>query len=119
MTQQQKIAAALNKAGITNPATWTDAAGAKATKEKPASSSVALETAPNAELQNEVEKKDTFDFHPPIVLMKGNHQPSFFISWRSQRDLLKSHERKSDLMFWSGLAFTLICIYLFARLDGI
>jgi len=119
MTQQQKIAAALNKAGIANPATWNSAAaGAKAAKEKPANSSVAVEAAPHAESHNEIEEKETFDFHPPIVLMKGNHQPSFLVSWRSQRELLKSHERKSGFMFWGGLVLTLTCIYLFARFHG-
>ena len=119
MTQQQKIAAALSKAGIANPATWNStAAGTKAAKEKPANSSVAVETAPDAESQHEINERETFDFHPPIVLMKGNHQPAFFISWRSQRDVLKSHGHTSDLMFWAGLVVTLTCAYLFAHFRG-
>ena len=119
MTQQQKIAAALSKAGVANPVTWSSTAvGARTAKQKPAGSSVALETPPSAELQNESEEKETFDLHPPIVLMKGNHQPAFFISWRSQRDLLKSHGHKPDAMFWGGLVLTLTCAYLFVHFRG-
>jgi hypothetical protein len=120
MTQQQKIAAALSKAGIANPAAWNSTAvGAKVARHEPSGSSVAVETAPNMESHNEMNERETFDLHPPIVLMKGNHQPAFFISWRSQRDLVKSLGRKSDLMLWGGLVLTLASIYLIAHFHGL
>ena len=52
-----------------------------------------------------------FDLHPPVVLMKGSHYPAFFISWRSQRDVVNSLGWKSSLMIWGGPALTLVCIY--------
>lgn len=111
MTQQQKIAAALMKAGVHNPAAW-DSAGV----------AVKLAVLPPAPKPQPVvpEKKQqdvadaaegAFDLHPPVVLMKGTHEPAFFISWRSQRDLVKSLGWKSSLMIWGGPALTLICIY--------
>jgi E3 Ubiquitin ligase len=109
MTQQQKIAAALTKAGKTNPAAWNAAGvGVKTVKVEPAAS-VAVE----AEIETGLETDDVdgFDLHPPVVLMQGNHQPAFFISWRSQRDVVKMLGWKSDLMIWGGPALTLGCIY--------
>jgi E3 Ubiquitin ligase len=109
MTQQQKIAAALTKAGITNPAAWNAAGlGVRAVKVEPAAS-VAVET--EIATQDESGNIEGFDLHPPVVLMKGTHQPAFFISWRSQRDVIKMLGWKSDLMIWGGPVLTLGCIY--------
>src|SRR5205823_2393038 len=82
MSQQQKIAAALSKAGITNPAAWA-AAGitdpVSVTGVAASGDGTAAAPAP-----------EQFDLHPPVVLMKGSHNPAFFISWRSQKDVVKS-----------------------------
>jgi hypothetical protein len=114
MTQQQKIAAALSRAGMSNPVVWSAAGtGVKTARSEPVGSSapaVAIETAAVTE-QSEDTDSEGFDLHPPVVLMKGSHQPAFFISWRSQRDVVKSLGWKSDLMIWAGPALTLTCIY--------
>jgi hypothetical protein len=112
MTQQQKIAAALVKAGISNPAAWS-AAGVGTQ----ASAAVQVHTAPTVQRKPQVEgKAETkdpkgFDLHPPVVLMQGSHQPAFFISWRSQRDVVNSLGWKSSLMIWGGPALTLASVY--------
>ena len=107
MTQQQKIAAALSKAGMSNPAAWSTAtmtsASASAGGAKPA---VAVEH------HTDHEDAGAFDLHPPVVLMKGSHDPAFFISWRSQRDVVASLGWKSGLMIWGGPALAITCIYL-------
>jgi hypothetical protein len=109
MTQQQKIAAALSKAGITSPAAWNAAGlGVKAARVEP-TASVAIETEIATDNSGDT---DGFDLHPPVVLMKGAHQPAFFISWRSQRDVIKMLGWKSDLMIWGGPLLTLGCIYI-------
>lgn len=103
MTQQQKVAAALVKAGISNPAAW----------------SVALHPDPSAALQvqsativqNPSAASEAFDLHPPVVLMQGAHQPAFFISWRSQRAVVQSLGWKSTLMIWGGPALALLSLY--------
>lgn len=128
MTQQQKIAAALMKAGISNPAAWA-AAGvgmkpqtpiaqvaqepvkivSKASTMKPAPSSAAAATP--APEENEVYLDASFDLHPPVVLMNGTHNPAFFISWRSQREVVLSLGWKSTLMIWGGPLVTIGCVY--------
>lgn len=105
MTQQQKIAAALMKAGISNPAAWNAAM---------TGSAVAASAAqPAPALDEHFDPVDThgFDLHPAVVLMKGSHEPAFFISWRSQRDVVASLGWKSLLMIWGGPALTLACTY--------
>jgi hypothetical protein len=122
MTQQGKIAAALSKAGISNPAAWTAAGiGVKTARSESSSSrpqAVAVETAVVTEQQGDSVEAESFDLHPPVVLMQGSHQPAFFISWRSQRDVVKLLGWKSDLMIWGGPVLTLACIYfLLAHFD--
>ncbi len=103
MSQQQKIAAALSKAGITNPAAWS------AAHLSSVSIAAAAKTAPAIE---PAEGLGSFDLHPPVVLMKGTHEATFFISWRSQREVVASLGWKSALMIWGGPALTISCIYL-------
>jgi len=106
--QQQKTTAALIMAGITNPAAWA-AAGLlnPAVVATPSSTSAgaaaAAATAP-----------EQFDLHPPVVLMQGTHNPTFLISWHSQRDVVGSLSWKSALMIWGGPALTLLCAYIVA-----
>ena len=106
MTQQQKIAAALVKAGISNPAAWSTAA---VKTQLPAA--IQIQSAPVAVRKAETEVSEGFDLHPPVVLMQGSHQPAFFISWRSQRDVVQSLGWKSSLMIWGGPALTLVSVY--------
>jgi len=106
MTQQQKIAAALSRAGISNPVSWgSDSMGTSAAA-SPAKAASTLET------QTAVEDIGGYDLHPPVVLMKGSHEPTFFISWRSQREVVASLGWKSTLMIWGGPALTILCIYI-------
>jgi len=106
--QQPKITAALIKAGITNPAAWAAAGLVDPTVvATPAAASTgggaAAATAP-----------EQSDLHPPVVLMKGSHDPAFLISWHSQRDVVRSLSWKSTLMIWGGPALTLLCAYVVA-----
>jgi hypothetical protein len=119
MTQQQKIAAALVRAGISNPAARSAATkpqSAAALKTQPAAT-VQIQTRPAPERKTEVVRKAEtedpkgFDLHPPVVLMQGSHQPAFFISWRSQRDVVNSLGWKSSLMIWGGPTLTLASVY--------
>jgi len=64
------------------------------------------------ETQTAVEDIGGYDLHPPVVLMKGSHEPTFFISWRSQREVVASLGWKSTLMIWGGPALTILCIYI-------
>ena len=52
-----------------------------------------------------------FDPHPRVVLMRGKNNPTFLISWRSQRDLANSLGWKCTLMIWGGSAIALLSLY--------
>lgn len=112
MTQQQKIAAALFKAGVSNPAAWAVAGvGVQMAVAKPVPRPQVAEIKTITSEEPSAQVEGTFDLHPPVVLMKGMNQPAFFISWRSQRDVVKSLGWKSSLMIWGGPALTLACVY--------
>lgn len=114
MTQQQKIAAALLKAGIASPAAWaaarvtpsavvnSDANGSRQVGVSNGSAEAPLQATPSP---------DGFDPRPPVVMMKGTNNPAFLISWRSQRDLARSLGWKCTLMIWGGAALSLLCLY--------
>jgi hypothetical protein len=92
-TDPAAVAAALQKAGITSPAAW---AAAQVT---PTGGAISTAT-------------ESFDARPAVVLMKGKNNPTFLISWRSQRDLARSLGWKCALMIWSGPALALLSLYI-------
>jgi len=109
MTQQSRIAAALTKAGITNPAAW-EAAGVPYRKVgvAPRVSQISVNGHPQSA---QPEEHPAFDLHPPVVLMKGKNDPSFLISWHSQQDLVHNLAWKSATMIWGGAGLTLLGLY--------
>ena len=112
MTQQQKIAAALMKAGITTPAAWAVAGvSPQAAGQVRSSSSSAIAMSADGPDADNPDANETYDLHPPVVLIKRTHEATFFISWRSQRDLVVALGWKSTLMIWGGPALTLVSVY--------
>jgi hypothetical protein len=120
MTQQEKLASALLKAGITNPAAWAVAgvlepnaavigssSRSAATIAGKAGSAAAVQTA-----------REPFNSHPATVLAKGTRNAAFYISWRSQRDVARSLGWKSGLMIWGGPALTLLSTYVLSTYFG-
>ena len=113
MTQQQKIAAALVKAGITNPAAWAAAgitADAVPTNKLATTASVAAAGTSQVASQS-MPPADGFEQRPRVLLMKGKNNPTFIISWRSQREIARSMGWKCTLMIWGGPALTILCLY--------
>lgn len=108
--QQAKVSAALIKAGISNPAAWA-AAGVS-----PAQPAMATAVASNGAAA--APATEQFNLHPPTVLMQGTHDRAFFISWRSQRDVVSALGWKSGLMIWGGPALTLVSVYMLAAMLG-
>lgn len=96
MSQQQRISAALMKAGIASPAAWA-AAGVT-------SSSATANGNPDT-------PQAGFESHPAVVLKKGKNNPTFLISWHSQRELANSLGWKCALMIFGGPALTLVSLY--------
>jgi E3 Ubiquitin ligase len=110
MPQPLKTAAALMQAGISNKAAWA-AAGVTP-------SSLQAISNPNIPNQDSAQKtqqpiapSENFDPHPSVVLMKGKNNPTFLISWRSQRDLAGSLAWKCTAMIWGGPALALLSLY--------
>jgi E3 Ubiquitin ligase len=108
LTQQGKIAAALMRAGITNPAAW-NAAGVEyrgtAVATLSRNPAVSTKGSPAAGTAQE------FDLQPKVVLMKGENNPAFFISWRNEREIAKSLGWKSAACIWGGPALILLGAY--------
>jgi len=76
------------------------------------SAAAAVATAP------EKTPEPQYDLRPPVVLMRGVHNPAFFISWQSQREVVRSLGWKSAAMIWGGPALTLACVYFLAAQLG-
>lgn len=57
---------------------------------------------------------EAFDLNPPVVLMKGTSGEPFFISWRSQRDVVEELARRSILYIWGGPLLGLAGVWLVA-----
>jgi hypothetical protein len=140
MSQQAKIAAALTRAGITKPEAWS-AAGVPfqsvgmannsigsnliASKtmaegvqvEEPASvTSSKLGGARSLHNQNE---PSAFSLTPPVVLMKGANDPTFIISFRSQKEFVGALAWKSAGMIWGGSAIILLGLYMLLAQMGL
>ena len=109
---QGKIAAAMMKAGITNPAAWAAAGLAQA------GAPISVSTGSHGSAAAATMAPEQFDLHPKVVLKKGTHDPAFFISWRSQKDIVQSLGWKSFGMIWGGPALTLLCTYILAAHFG-
>jgi E3 Ubiquitin ligase len=58
--------------------------------------------------QNRPVQTDSFDLNPPVVLMKGAAGEPFFISWRSQRDVLEELGWRSVLYIRGGPIVALV-----------
>jgi len=117
MTQQQKIAAALMKAGISNPVAWAAAgvssAGGLQVLTDPATSGNSSGQAGSAASAN------AFDPRPPVVLRKGTNNKTFLISWRSQQEVARSLGWKCMLMIWGGPALALLSLYFFLGIKSL
>ena len=105
--EQQKVAAALLKAGISNPAAWSAAGISAAAAAAPALQAVADPSSQAA----------TFDPHPAVVLMKGANNRTFLISWRSQQEVAHSLAWKCTLMIWGGPVLSLLSLYVFLSIE--
>ncbi len=120
MTQQQKIAAALTRAGITRPEAWAvagvpygdESSQAVAVQDRSQLGTVtfSVQSDANATPRNANGASD-LDLAPPVVLMKGTNDPTFVISFRSQQEFLSALAWKSAAMVWGGGGLVLVGVY--------
>jgi hypothetical protein len=59
-----------------------------------------------------------YDLDPLVSIGKGTGNEPFVISWRSQREVVRSLAWKSVLCIWGGPALSLICLYFLAVCIG-
>jgi hypothetical protein len=105
MSQQQKIAAALTKAGISSPAAWA-VIGVSPDESSPA------QVLNNSTLcSSDVPSSGAFVVHPAVVLQKGENNTTFLISWRSQQELARTLAWKCIFMIWGGPLLALLSLY--------
>jgi hypothetical protein len=106
MSQQEKVAAALLKAGITSPAAWA-AGGIGAT-----GPAAVIVDPSSAAAGNGHGEGNGFEVRPPTVLRKGQNNETFLISWRSQQEIARSLQWKCTLMIWGGPVLALASLSL-------
>jgi len=112
MSQQSKIAAALTRAGITNPEAWSAAGVPYASVAIEENASPATVSAHRDERPKQSSLQPSgFNLTPPVVLMKGAHDSTFLISFRSQKELVTALAWKSAVMIFGGAGITLIGAY--------
>jgi hypothetical protein len=102
-TQQGRIAAALLKAGISNPATWS-----------PGDQSTAAVRVADAPAKNEngsTNAMQALDFNASKVLKQTAGHPAFRIS-RGETNSASTFGWKPALMIWGGPVLALTCIYI-------
>jgi E3 Ubiquitin ligase len=114
-SQQSRIAAALTKAGITSPAAWNAAGVSPELRSIPQAREISV----NSESPDEKLGGDfSYDPNPPVVLMKGPQDPTFLISWRSQKEVVGTLGWTCAAMIWGGGALTLFGIYVLIQERG-
>ena len=132
MSQQAKIVAALNRAGITKPEAWSAAGlpyrGLAVEENSTTLDDGAENVSERSELQgssyqdaSDQDRSETvgFDLAPSIVLMKGENDPTFVISFRSQKEFVSALAWKSAGMIWGGAAITLLGLYMLMAQKGL
>jgi hypothetical protein len=122
MSQQQKVSAALLRAGISSPATWA-AAGVRSAAMAAAGGVLVMPNPADAGSSgggnaypgntSSTDQANGFDPRPPVALMKGTNNRTFLISWRSQQEVARSLGWKCLLMIWGGPALALLSLYFF------
>ena len=119
LTQQQRVAAALLKAGIASPTAWAAAgvtpSGSVQVLTDPATATPggngSSADASSAGSSAASSIAFAFDPHPPVVLMQGTNNKAFLISWRSQQEVARSLGWKCTLMIWGGPGLVLLSLY--------
>jgi hypothetical protein len=115
--QRQKVAAALMKAGISNPAAWSAAGVPNPGVQVIPDVSSAVSAWGGSGSGTKPDSANVFDLHPAVALRKGTNDKTFLISWRSQTEVARSLGWKCMLMIWGGPALALLSLYLFLSME--
>ena len=121
----QVVADALVKAGITSPRAWAAAgignpalARAQAAQMQGHGSAAAVAPAAEVSQTTGTPPLAEFDPHPKTVLKRGENDKAFFISWRSQKEVVSELNWKSALYIWGGPLLFLLAAYVLLQQFG-
>jgi hypothetical protein len=64
-----------------------------------------------ARLNEDRAESSDFDLAPPVVLMKGKDDPTFVISFRSQKEIVTATTWKAAVIVCVGTAIALLGLY--------
>jgi hypothetical protein len=117
MTQSEKVADALRRAGISSPAAWAAAGLGYAGVQVLDASPVTVSDPSRSSSTGTAENLNGFEKSPPVVLRKGTNNKTFLISWRSQREVARTLGWKCALMIWGGPVLSLLSLYLFLEIE--
>jgi len=114
-TQQAKIAAALQRAGIVTPdiRSFTDQLETTGSTQRPA-----ISAGPTSVPSSDTADAPKYDLKPAVILGKGKNNAGFLISWRDPRAVIHRMHWKSAMMIWGGPALMLGCLSLLAAQLG-
>jgi hypothetical protein len=115
MTQQERIAAALSRAGITKPEALMAAGISPESTLKLDAEDTQAATKP-AERTNAAEPSDDakdFDLKPALVMMKAAADAPFFLSYRSQKEVFNRVNVNSAAMLCGGAALSILGVVMF------
>ena len=116
MTLQGKIAAALTRAGIQKPEAWAAAGISTETAVQPERQISQIRV--NGQIRHEASETGNFNLASPVVLRKGENNPTFLISWQSRQDVIRSLSWKSMAMVFGGGGLMLMAIYVLLLQGG-
>jgi len=117
MTQQGKIAAALTKAGIRKPEAWAAAGISTETAVRNTQPLRQIRVSGQDTCETE-QRRGSFNLASPVVLRKGENNPTFLISWKSRQDVIRSLTWKSITMVFGGGGLMLMAIYVLLLQEG-
>jgi hypothetical protein len=120
MSQQAKIAAALTQAGITKREAWSAAGLSSPTAAEDEEAQPGADYGEDQARPNDGRRDSSgFDLAPPVVMMKGNSDSPFAISYRSQKEFVSALAWKSSAMLWGGVAITILGVYALLAQSGL
>jgi hypothetical protein len=79
--------------------------------ELPGMETARLNPPPASANRDRSSKSGEFDLHPRVILTNGRTGDLYFISWRSQRDVVQELAGKTILYIWGGPILTLACVW--------
>jgi len=121
MTQQGKIAAALQRAGILMPDIRSLMLEGESAADRPAIPADGEESAAGNGLPSAASNAAShqeFDLKPSLVIMKGTAPFDFVISWRGKSIHSASVSWKVRFLPWAGAGLTLFSLFFFVRQLG-